>query len=132
MNHVSAPRFQIGFTFNKRQTNKSVATIIDIWETYNSSGELVKVSYVTTHKFCGQTITEYDVADATIARGMCDLEKVDAVACAISIQLHRLNRPLTKSQAMYLYAKENNIPFSEITVQHFDTADLSGYQIISE
>lgn len=37
--------------------------------TYNSKGELVKLCYVSQYEFCGQLMTDWDVAEASIALG---------------------------------------------------------------
>ncbi len=31
-------------------------TVVDVWKTYNSAGDLVRVRYVAEHLLCGQTI----------------------------------------------------------------------------
>jgi hypothetical protein len=36
----------------------------------NSAGEVVKVYYQATHEFMGQTVTEHEVCDTTIAMGI--------------------------------------------------------------
>jgi len=41
-----------------------------ITETYNSTGELVKVKYEAQHEFCGQVVNDHDVCATTIARGL--------------------------------------------------------------
>jgi len=68
------PRFSIGQRYRTRGRNAIVCTVSDIHTTYNAAGELVKIRYVATHEFLGQTITEYDIPDATIARGMSNGE----------------------------------------------------------
>lgn len=47
---------------------RNVETVTDVLTTTNSKGEVVSVRYVATHEFCGQTITDYDVPRATLAR----------------------------------------------------------------
>lgn len=47
---------------------RSVETVTDVLTTTNSKGEVVSVRYVATHEFCGQTVTDYDVPQATLAR----------------------------------------------------------------
>lgn len=61
-------RFKVGDKFYHSFKFKIVATIVDIHKTYNLANELVKVRYVATHPFNGQTITDYDVIDTTVAR----------------------------------------------------------------
>jgi hypothetical protein len=66
---ISEPKFPIGHTYVTRGKHPKVCTIVDIWKTYNSMGELVRVRYVTTHEFCGKTVTDYDVVETTVAMG---------------------------------------------------------------
>lgn len=63
-------QFNIGQQF-KRVGNKHphIETVTDVLKTYNSSGELVKIRYVATHDFMGQTVTDSDIPATTIARG---------------------------------------------------------------
>lgn len=63
-----ASRFQIGQKYSPIGKNY-VCTVVDIHKTFNSKGELVKTRYVSEHDFCGQVVKDYDVVDATIARG---------------------------------------------------------------
>lgn len=61
--------FAIGQQFKTRGKFPKLCTVTDIWKTYNSTGELVKIRYVATHEFAGQLITESDIVAATIAMG---------------------------------------------------------------
>lgn len=60
-------RFPIGTKFTPKRKHAAECTVVDVYRTYNSAGELVKLRYVTQHQFLGQTLTNYDVVDATIA-----------------------------------------------------------------
>lgn len=62
-------RFKIGTKFNSSGKNQKECTVIDILTTTNSIGIVVKIRYVAEHDFIGQTVTDYDVVDTTIARG---------------------------------------------------------------
>ena len=64
------PRFAVGTQYLTRSRAPRLCTVTDIHKTYNSAGELVKVRYVATHCFAGQLVTDYDVCDVTIARGL--------------------------------------------------------------
>ena len=68
------PRFQIGQQFKTRGKHPRLCTVTDIWRTYDAKGELVKLRYVATHEFMGQTMTDYDVVDATIAMGAIEAD----------------------------------------------------------
>lgn len=71
LNPKSAPRFKIGTTYKPiGRKHASVCTIVDIHTTTNAAGEIVRIRYVASHEFCGQTVFEYDVGDTTIARGL--------------------------------------------------------------
>lgn len=63
-------RFPIGTQYQSRSGAKCVCTVVDHLTTTNSKGEIVKLGYVTSHQFCGQTVEERDVVDTTIARGL--------------------------------------------------------------
>ena len=64
-------RFKIGQKYIPvGRKNKYVCTITDILKTYNSKNDLIKICYVSTHEFLGQIVTDHDVADSTIARGL--------------------------------------------------------------
>ena len=60
--------------------NTYVCTITDIHKTYNNNGDLVKTSYVATHDYCGQTITDNDVIETTIARGIDNMKAKEKLA----------------------------------------------------
>jgi hypothetical protein len=62
-------RFEIGQKFWTQGKSKRLCTVVDVLKTYNSKGELVKIRYVATHEFMGQTVTDHDVSDTAIARG---------------------------------------------------------------
>jgi hypothetical protein len=66
---MSQPKYSIGQTFTCGGKVKRVCTIIDIYKTFNSAGDLVKIAYVAEHQFLGQAIRDHDVCEVTIARG---------------------------------------------------------------
>jgi len=63
----------IGTQYMPHGKHATVCTVTDIHTTYNSKGEQVRIRYETSHQFCGQPVTERDVCDATIARGIARL-----------------------------------------------------------
>lgn len=65
----SPPKFQIGMQYMTRGRYPHKCTVIDIHRTYDSTGALIKVRYVTTHEFMGQSVTDYDVPEVSIAMG---------------------------------------------------------------
>lgn len=65
-------RFPIGTQYMTRGKHPVLCTVVDQLTTTNSRGEVVRATYVTSHQFCGQTVTETDVVDTTIARGLVD------------------------------------------------------------
>lgn len=67
---MDEPRFSIGTKFQTMGKHPKVCTIVDILKTYNAKGDLVKIRYIATHEFMGQTVADYDVPDATVARGL--------------------------------------------------------------
>ena len=66
---TAAARWPIGTKYTAHAKPPRHCTVTDILRTYNSAGDLVRVRYVSTHQFAGQTITDIDVCDTTIARG---------------------------------------------------------------
>lgn len=62
--------YAIGTKFMTRGKSPRLCTVIDIHRTYNSAGELVRIRYVATHEFMGQTMVDGDVVATTIAMGI--------------------------------------------------------------
>lgn len=54
------------YTDRKGQVN----TVTDIYQTFNSVGELVQVRYVSSHDFLGQVVFNRDVLATTIQRAL--------------------------------------------------------------
>ena len=76
MNAILPPTeqwFPIGTTFKSYGKHPLECTITDIWKTYNAAGELVRLRYVATHRYLGQTVTNYDVCHTTVARQLIKL-----------------------------------------------------------
>ena len=67
-------RFPVGTQF-VRVGRKLVETVADYHVTRNLAGEIVKARYVCTHEFMGQTVTDSDVVETTIARGVASEQK---------------------------------------------------------
>lgn len=68
-------RFPIGTQYAARRASNNrshpvICEVVDQLTTTNSRGEVTRVAYVTAHMFCGQLVTESDVVDITIARGL--------------------------------------------------------------
>lgn len=72
-------RYPIGTQFLSAGKVPRLCTVTDVLRTYNSAGQLVRLRYVATHQFMGQTITDSDVVEATVARGIAT---ADAMALA--------------------------------------------------
>jgi hypothetical protein len=68
------PKYKIGQQFTSRGKGKirNLYTITDIYRTYNSANELVRIRYVCTHEFMGQIVTNYDVIETTICRSLAE------------------------------------------------------------
>lgn len=66
---MKVARYKIGQQYMTRGKHPVRCTVTDIYSTYNAQGELVYIRYVAAHEFLGQTLTEYDIPEATIARG---------------------------------------------------------------
>jgi len=62
--------YPIGTQYKTRDKRANLCTVTDILKTYNFKGDLVKTCYVSTHEFCGQIVTNYEVPAVSIARGL--------------------------------------------------------------
>jgi hypothetical protein len=67
---MRTPQFKVGTQFMTSGKHPRLCTVTDIHTTTNLAGLVVKIRYVATHEFCGQTVTDSDVCDATIARNI--------------------------------------------------------------
>lgn len=63
-------RFPIGTQYKTRGKHPRLCTVTEQLTVTNSKGKVVKTYYHATHEFLGQTITDFNVCDATIARGV--------------------------------------------------------------
>lgn len=63
-------KYPVGTKFKTRGKAPRTCTVVDYLTTTNLAGEVVKVRYVATHEFMGQTITDRDVVATTIALGL--------------------------------------------------------------
>ena len=64
-------KFPIGTQFIRvGRKHKRVETVTDIITWTNNAGEIVNIRYVATHTFCNQTVTDRDISETTIARGI--------------------------------------------------------------
>lgn len=61
-------RFAIGTVYTNRRGQE--CTVVDVLKTFNSAGQLVKVRYVAEHQIMGQSVSDSDVNEATIARAL--------------------------------------------------------------
>ena len=64
--------FPIGTKFMTRGKCPKRCTVVDILKTYNHAGELVRIRYVATHDWMGQTLVDETVTHTTIAMGKVD------------------------------------------------------------
>jgi hypothetical protein len=68
-------RFPVGLVFNRKRFPKAKTvtkyTIIDIYDTYDTAGNLVGREYLVTHDFLGCPVPE-KMCDTTIARAVFD------------------------------------------------------------
>ena len=64
-------RFPVGTKFVRvGRKHARVETVTDFLVTRNLAGEPVQTRYVATHQFLGQEVTDSDVLETTIARGL--------------------------------------------------------------
>lgn len=62
--------YPIGTKFMSAGKYKRICTVTDFLRVVNSSGEVVKHYYETTHELAGMTVTDYETPEATITRGL--------------------------------------------------------------
>lgn len=61
-------RFPLGTQYLiKRNKSAQLCTVTDQLTVTNSRGDIVREYYTSVHDFCGQTVTNYEVLDTTIA-----------------------------------------------------------------
>lgn len=64
-------KYPVGTRFiTNRGEKRTEHTVTDFHVTRNLAGEIVRMRYVATHTFCGQTVTDADVVETTISRGL--------------------------------------------------------------
>lgn len=64
-------KYPLGTKFVKvGRKNQTPWVVIDYLETTNRKGEIVQVRYVAETTFLGQKMTDNDVCETTIARGI--------------------------------------------------------------
>lgn len=64
------PRYSVGTVYKTRGKHPRTCTVVDIWRTLNAAGEIVRIRYVATHEFMGQTLTDCDVVEMSISMGL--------------------------------------------------------------
>lgn len=64
------PKFGPGTTFQTRGKHPLTCVVTDVLTTRNLAGDVVGIRYVATHEFAGQTVTDRDVLETTIAMGL--------------------------------------------------------------
>ncbi len=74
VNIMQQTDYAIGTQYLEHGKHPNLCTVVDVWKTYNSAGELVRTRYVTEHLFCGQVVRNHDVVAVTIARGIMRLQ----------------------------------------------------------
>ena len=67
---IGPARYAIGQQYMTRGKHPQCCTVVDILTTTNAAGDRVRIRYVSTHDFLGQSVSDYDVVDATIALGI--------------------------------------------------------------
>jgi hypothetical protein len=71
---TTAHRFPIGTRYLSAGKFPRECVVSDHLTTTNAAGDVVSRLYVTTHQFLGQTVSETNVCDTTIARGVTRLQ----------------------------------------------------------
>lgn len=63
-------KFPIGTKYKPIGKHTKECTVIDFHVTRNLAGDVVRTRYVASHQFLGQTLSDSDVVETTIARGL--------------------------------------------------------------
>jgi len=66
----SPAMYPVGTQFMTRGKYPRLCTVVNIHTTTNLAGNVVRVEYVATLDFCGQTVADEHVCEVTIARGL--------------------------------------------------------------
>lgn len=75
MNSFCITKYPIGTQYLPMgRKNAKVCTITECFKTYDSKGNLVRTFYESKHDFMGQVVTNRDVSETTIARGIENLK----------------------------------------------------------
>lgn len=61
-------QFEIGTVYTNRRGQK--CTVVDVLKTFNSAGKFVNVRYVAEHQLMGQSVSDSDVLEITIAKSL--------------------------------------------------------------
>ena len=73
--YADKPRWAIGDEYQPVGKHKARCIITDIVRTFDENGQL-RITYVSQHEFLGQTVTNYNVSETTVARGrFCNKRK---------------------------------------------------------
>ena len=65
-------KYPLGTQFKTRGKAPRICTVTDYLVTTNLRGDIVKTRYVATHQFLGQTVTDRDIPETTIAMGLIE------------------------------------------------------------
>jgi hypothetical protein len=66
---IENKRNLIGVKYKTRGKHPKICTVVDQHTTYNMAGDVVKVTYVATHEFLGQVVTDTNVCPTSILMG---------------------------------------------------------------
>lgn len=61
-------KYPVGTKYVKNNKRKDVCTVVDFHTTTNMAGEVIRMRYVTSHAFMGQTVLDHDVPETEISR----------------------------------------------------------------
>ena len=67
---MQAHKYNVGTEYKTRGKHPRLCIVSDLMTLTNSKGETVKTFYKSEHSFLGQTITDHEVVETTIARGL--------------------------------------------------------------
>jgi hypothetical protein len=71
-------KYPIGTKYKTAGKHPRICTVVDFIRLVNSKDEIVGWHYVSSHEFCGQTVKEYNVPEASVAMGIARMAEVES------------------------------------------------------
>lgn len=63
-------KYPIGTQYMTRGKHPNLCTVTDQLTTTNAAGDVIKIRYIATHDFCGQSVMDEDVLEIAVSMGL--------------------------------------------------------------